>query len=235
MQLNERAKANSQGAIEKRREKERKREEKELRKAAKAAGVKLSTATPVVSVIDTTQNPTVATTTPGTESTLAPPEKKSGFTAGSWSAISSSSSGGGFKKSGWTAVSSSPKPLPPPPEPSHVTPFPPPVTSTSAFRSGGWTTLEGPPSASTPNRPLMSNVYHTTPTYYPIPPPPEPASTPNPPEPSNSGSKPILITEKPAKIQPQPTSQPAKNHPVGKRAEASRSGWQNFSRGGPRR
>jgi len=46
-----------------------------------------------------------------------------------------------------------------PSESPHVTTVPPPpMTSTSGFRSGGWTTLDVPPSASTPNRPLTSNV-----------------------------------------------------------------------------
>jgi len=57
MQSSERTKANSQEAIEKRGEKERKREEKELRKPA---GVKLSTVIPVVGTINTTKNPAVA-------------------------------------------------------------------------------------------------------------------------------------------------------------------------------
>ena len=235
MQSNERAKANSQEAIERRREKERKREEKELRKAAKAAGVKLNAATPVVSMVSTTHNPAVTETTPVIEPTPASPEKKSGFSARGWS----TSSGGGFKKPGWTTVSSPPKPPssppPPPPEPSHVTPVPhPPMIFTSSFRSGGWTTLEGPPSASTPNRPLTPNVRHPPP-HHPSPPPPEPAPIPNPPEPSTSGFNPIPIVGQPAQIQPQPTYQPVKKTTVDKRAEASRSGWQSFARGGSRR
>ena len=226
MQSNVRAKANSQEAVEKRKEKERKREEKELRKAAKAAGVKLSIATPLV-----------PTPTLGVEPGPAPPpERKPGFTAGGWSAVSSSSSGGGFKKPGWTAVSSSQKhPSPtlpplPPAEPSHVALNPPlSTTSTSGFRSAGWTTLEGLPSASTPYRPLTPEVYH--------PPPHHPEQTPisNPPEPSTSGPKPIPVAQKPVQIQPKPVPRPVKNHPVGKGAESSRSGWQSFSRGGTRR
>ena len=45
------------------------------------------------------------------------------------------------------------------------------MASTSGFRSGGWTTLEGPPSASTPNRLLTPNVDHLIP-------PPTPCSLP---------------------------------------------------------
>lgn len=217
MQSNERAKANSQEAIEKRREKERKREEKELRKAAKAAGVKLSTVTPLV--------PTPAL---GIEPGPAPPEKKSGFTSVGWSTVNSSSSGGGSKKPRWTTVSSSQEPPSPPPslplEPSHLMPNPPlPTTPTSGFRSGGWTTLEGPPSASTPDRPLTPNMYH------------QPPSIPNPPESSTSGFRPILAAENPAQIKPAPVPRAMKNPSVGERAESSRSGWRNFSRGGPRR
>jgi len=229
MQWSERAKANSQGAIEMRREKERKREEKELRKAAKAAGVKLSTVTPAVSTVSTVQNPVITTPGPTVEPIPAPLEKKSGFTGGGWSTVSSSS-GGGFKKSGWATVSSPPKPLSPPPPPSdppHVTSIPPPpMTPASPFRSGGWTTLEGAPSTSSPNRPLTPNMYHPTPPRLPSPPPPEP---------SKPGFGPILITEKPTQIQPQPMSQPAKNPSASKKAESARSGWQSFSRGGSRR
>jgi len=233
----ERAKANPQEVIEKRREKERKREEKELRKAAKAVGVKLSTLTPVINVVNATQNPAVTAPTPGAEPVPAPLEKKSGFTAGGWSTVSSSSSGGGFKKPGWTTVSSPSKPPSPPPlppsEPSHVASIPPPPTS--GFRSGGWTTLEGAPSASTPNRPLTPNVYHPAPPRHQTPPPPEPALTQNPPEPSTSGFRSIPVAKKPAQIQPQPMPQPVKSPSAGKKAEASRSGWQKFNRGGSRR
>ena len=238
MQLSERAKANSQEEKEKRREKERKREEKELQKAAKAAGVKLKTATPVVGMINTIKDSAVITATPGTEPGPAPPEKKSGFTVGGWSTVNSSSSGGGFKKPGWTTVSNPPKPgpppPPPPPEPSYATTVLPPTTSTSSFRSGGWTTLEGPPSASTPNRPLTPNVDHPIPPQYPAALPPEPIPILNRPEPSTSGFNPVPTIEKPAGVQPQFTSQPVKNRSPSKRAEASRSGWQSFNRGGSR-
>jgi len=241
MRSNERAMANSQEAIDKRREKEKKREEKELKKIAKAAGVKLTTISPVVGLVSTPQNPVVTTPVPGIEPTPAPSEKKSGFASGGWSKIDSSSSGS-FKKPGWTTVSGPPKPpspQPPPPSgPSHATSIPPPpMTSTSSFRSGGWTTLEGPPSVSTPNRPLTPNLYHPTPLQHPSPPPPEPAPIRNLPEPSSSVSeyKLVATAEKPPQIQPQPASQPVKNPSVRRRAEASRSGWQSFNRGGSKR
>ena len=105
--------------------------EKGLRKAAKAAGVKLNTVTPVVGMISTTKNSAVITATPGTEPGPGPSEKKSGFTVGGWSTVNSSSSGGGFKKPGWIIVSSPPKPGSPPPhpppEPPHATTVPPPT------------------------------------------------------------------------------------------------------------
>ena len=251
MRVSERAMVNSPEAIEKRREKERKREERDLKKAAKAAGVKLSTLTPVVGTVGTIQNIVVTKTTPGTEP--APPllEKKSGFSG--WSTVESPSSGGDIKTLGRATVSSLPKHPSPPPEPSSITQLPrphpsplpepsyitqlprPPKAFTSGFRSGGWATLEGPPSASTPNRPLTPKVHDPTPPHYPIPPPPEPAPIPNPPEPSTSGFNHIPIVKKPAQVQLPPTSQPIKKISTGKRAEASRSGWQSFSRGGSKR
>ena len=237
MQSSGRAKANSQEEIEKRREKERKREEKELRKAAKAAGVKLSTITPVVSMVSPAQNPVAGTPAPVIEP--APAEKKLESTGGGWSTIRSSSSGAGFKKPGWTALSSPPEPTPPPPPPSelsHIESIPPlPMTSASGFTSGGWTTLEGLPSASTPKRPLTPNMYRSMPPQHPAPSPPDLVPIHNPSEPSKSGLGLIPITGESAQIQPQPTSLPAKKPSVGKKAEASRSGWQNFNRGGPRR
>jgi len=194
-----------------------------LRKAAKAAGVKLNTSTPLVPA------PTPAIE-PGPAS-----EKKSGFMAGGWSTFASSSSGANFKKSGWGAVSGPQKP-PSPPLPllplerSHVAPNPSlPTTSASGFRSGGWTTLEGLPSTSTPNRPLTPNAYH------PPPPPPEQTLIPDPPEPSASGSKPIPVAQKPGRAESKPVSRPVKNPSAIGRAESSRSGWRDFSRGGSRR
>ena len=65
--------------------------------------------------------------------------------------------------------------------------------------------------------------------------PPEPAPIPNSSEPPTSGFKPVPTTEKPAGVQPQSTSQAVKNRSPSKRAEASRSSWQNFGRGGSRR
>jgi len=157
--------------------------------------VKLNTVTPVIGMINTTKNSAVTTATPGAEPGPGLPEKKSGFTVGGWSGVNSSSSGGGFKKPGWITVPSPPKPgsppSPPPPEPPHATTAPPPpMASTCSFRSGSWTTLEGPLSASTPNKPLTPNVDHPIPPHHPAA-PPEPAPIPNLPEPSTSGFKPV--------------------------------------------
>ncbi|KAF9779776.1 hypothetical protein BJ322DRAFT_1086345 [Thelephora terrestris] len=226
MQSSERAKANSQEAIERRREKERKREEKELRKAAKAAGVKLTTGTPVVSMVSSTKTPVGSAPTPDIEHMPILLEKKAGFGVGGWSTVNSSSSGGGSKKPGWSTVSYPQKPS----EPRHVTSIPPqPAMSASSFRSGGWTTLEGLPSASSPNRPLTPN------TPNPPPPPPEPIPVQNLPQPSTSGFKAIPVAKNPAQTQQQPASRQGKNPSVGQRAESSRSGWQSFNRGGSRR
>ena len=157
MQSNERAKADSQEAIEKQREKERKRE-KELWQAARAAGVRLNT----------TQNSAVATATPGIEPAPTP-SKNSGFTFGGWPTANSSSPGTSFKQPGWIAVSGPPKPTSPPPpsEPPRTTMIPSPTTFTSGFRSRCWTTLKGPPPPSTSNRPPTPNVDYSIPPQRP--------------------------------------------------------------------
>ncbi|EMD41699.1 hypothetical protein CERSUDRAFT_79334 [Gelatoporia subvermispora B] len=118
MQLAQRANRNTQEELEKRKEKERKREEKELRKLAKAAGIKL--AKPPVSLLAPTaaaEDPSTTTSAGDSEARPAP-VKKSG-----WATVSSpatpatsaesaaaaapavpSSSTSGSKRSGWATV-----------------------------------------------------------------------------------------------------------------------------------
>ncbi|KZT36619.1 hypothetical protein SISSUDRAFT_1049660 [Sistotremastrum suecicum HHB10207 ss-3] len=110
--------------LDKRREKEKKREEKELRKIAKAAGVKL------IGTSNALNKPPV----------LAAPSPAEPLNTG-------------FKKSGWAAVSTtipadSPPPRSPslPPPPPAETPAPPPYDAVEApramnFRSSGWSSL----------------------------------------------------------------------------------------------
>jgi len=204
------------GRESKDRRKMNKREEKKLRKAA---GVKLIT----------TQNSAVVTTTPGFEHAPAPSGKKSGFIVDNWSTISSSpvTLRRRLQKIRMdhclelTGIHSTAPSLS---EPPLVMAVPPPLmTSTSGFRSRGWTTLDVPPFASTSNRPLTPNVNRPILLQ---------DSATLPPEPSASGFKPTQIVKSPAGIQPQPESQAVKNRSPSKRVEALRSDWWNFCRRG---
>ncbi|KAG8220104.1 hypothetical protein J3R82DRAFT_1123 [Butyriboletus roseoflavus] len=160
----------NQGEVEKRKEKERKREEKELRKLAKAQGIK------IVKPVAAAPAPVLAT------------ESDTGAT--------NETKPGGFKKAGWAAVTTTPKPpdtdsthsgwaavSPAPPLPTHPPPPPPDNPTPSAsrshqasgapmFRAGGWTSLDSSSSQSVPPPPS-----HCAPL---APPPPPPVDAPPP-------------------------------------------------------
>ncbi|KAF8559409.1 hypothetical protein OG21DRAFT_1594814 [Imleria badia] len=158
----------NQEELEKRKEKERKREEKELRKLARAQGIKMA-------------KPGAAGSSP-----ILAPENDTGTT--------NETKPVGFKKAGWAAVTTAPKPpdtdskrsgwapvSPPPPLPTHPAPPPPDDVAPPAprshlasgapmFRAGGWTSLDSSSSQSilpppSPPAPL-------------IPPPPPPDAPP---------------------------------------------------------
>ncbi|OCH96603.1 hypothetical protein OBBRIDRAFT_787168 [Obba rivulosa] len=115
MQLAQRANKNTQEEVEKRKEKERKREEKELRKLAKAVGIKLTK--PQVSLL-APSSPSATAIADDSEA------KPSGFKKAEWATVSSSatqtsttgssvpapaaqpSSASSFKRSGWATVGS---------------------------------------------------------------------------------------------------------------------------------
>ncbi|KAJ3574529.1 hypothetical protein NP233_g1713 [Leucocoprinus birnbaumii] len=199
MQANARIKP--QEDIDKRKEKERKREERELRKIAKAAGIKM---------------PKVAGQTSSTPSASAPEgpssmdveTPSSTQKKGGWASIGTgpSTQTTGFKKSGWATVGSSASATPPPPTAPAPAPAPPqssgwaPVSSSSStpgapssgqhhtghtpsFRTGGWTSLDTGTTTTT-------NTISAQPPPPPDPIPAAPSGPPQPPPPS-SGFRPV--------------------------------------------
>ncbi|KAF9243792.1 hypothetical protein BU15DRAFT_86228 [Melanogaster broomeanus] len=225
----------NQEELEKRKEKERKREEKELRKLAKAQGIKMAkppTTAPIAAV------PTLTT----------------GFKKPGWAAFSTTPepSETGFRRSGWATVNSatpSSAQPPPPAAPPHDPSPPPPLLSRShpasgapIFRTAGWTSLDTgttspppppptsllppphPPSALTPSLPVDVPLPpspppnpHTDGGWAPVPPP---SNSPPPVPPSGSvgqgwSSAPTSLR---APVPPPPAA-PAK------------SGWQQWKQG----
>ncbi|KAG6334919.1 hypothetical protein ID866_4161 [Astraeus odoratus] len=147
--------------VEKRKEKERKREEKELRKLAKAAGIKMAKPSAVAGAVPALTP--VAATDGGSTSEA----KSGGFKKAGWAAISTGSDGGdaGFKRNGGAAVGSntpSASRPPSPPPPPHRSPRVP------SFQAGGWATLDTGSSRSFPPPPVPESP----------PPPPPPPSVP---------------------------------------------------------
>ncbi|PAV22313.1 g patch domain containing 8 [Pyrrhoderma noxium] len=231
---------------ERRKEKERKREEKELRKLAKAAGIKLA-AVPNTSTSDSIENK----------------GDNKGFKKSSWASISSaptqptpsgsasSSNGGGWatvstpappsvpRSSSWQAVNPPPPPPSSAPAPPPSAPAPPPSSAAGGlgFRSGGWSTLA---TTSTPPPPPSNSE--------PPPPPGPPSSLPPPPHslnahappPPPSGPPSSSWTPAPPSNRPPPhqpsrwDAKPRGNHPPEKRndnpPEPRKGSWQNFQK-----
>ncbi|KAJ3479186.1 hypothetical protein NLI96_g9239 [Meripilus lineatus] len=236
MQAAQKISLGTKDEIDKRKEKERKREEKELRKIAKAAGIKM--AKPPTSGVN------VPSSTPASEPATDP--KPSGFKNAAWSSPNTASQSpgpSGLKQSGWNSVgpSNSPgapagSPQPPPP------PQPTPTFSSSysgpppAFRTGGWTSLDTT-GTETPAPSQRSSV--------PIP------STQTADPPSSGWASISQSTSSPSTLPPQPNPTPSvaplPNTPRDKHSshkakvaraeqqESSRSGWQQFRAGGSRR
>lgn len=163
MNANHPVRAGGREEAERRREKERKREEKELRKLAKAAGIKLAVP------------PAVHSATSGSAS----PAEGKGFRKSGWASVSdalpsstSATPSSSTPSQDWASVSGPPPNEPPPPPPSAP-------AQHQGFRSGGWSTLatsvEGPPMPG-PSRGGQASVSSPAP-----PPPPPTASGPPPP------------------------------------------------------
>lgn len=252
MQLASRVSTGSKEEIDKRKEKERKREEKELRKIAKAAGIKM--AKPPVAM-----NPT---------STPVGVEGSNGLKKSGWATVGSapltpapapaptpSHSGPsaiGVKTSGWATVapnqsSSCSDQSPQPPRSHDLAPssgnnsqyHPGPAP---AFRTGGWATLDTGSSQSTPSDPPDVSMD----------PPPAPRQggwatvQPSSLQPQSSSSSwssvstppswsdPSEVASTPTPSQPQPPARLSKQEVIVKQ-ENQRSGWQQFRAGAPGR
>ncbi|OCB88591.1 hypothetical protein A7U60_g4294 [Sanghuangporus baumii] len=201
MNANHPVRAGGREEAERRREKERKREEKELRKLARAAGIKLS-APPVAR--------SAASSTPRRED--------NGFKKSGWASVSdalpsstSATPASSTPEKIWAPVSgpapSAPSGSPPPP-PSASAP-PPPIHQ--GFRSGGWSTLATSieaPSTPSPNRGVSTPPLPPPPPFArlgPPPPPPRVDSLPLPPPPRLPPSTPSSWSRLPSAS---PSSQP---------------------------
>ncbi|KIJ68753.1 hypothetical protein HYDPIDRAFT_106995 [Hydnomerulius pinastri MD-312] len=210
----------SQEELEQRKEKERKREEKELRKLAKAQGIKMTKPLPAAAVVPA---PTAAL---GDETGTTNEMKPSGFKKAGWATVSTASDPPetGLRRSGWASVnpasSSSAQPPPPPPPNDPYPPTPPTqrsrtATSAPMFRTAGWTSLDsGSSNFLPPHAPSAPSS---------LPPPPPPADIPLPPSPP----QPPFVPPNPrttggwAPVPPPPSSGPPPFPPSG----AARQGW----------
>ena len=230
MQAAQKASFSSQEDIDKRREKERKREEKELRKIAKAAGIKMT-------------KPTASLAQPAAPTSLNPAgdPKPTGFKKSGWATVGSSSSAtvapqatsaptaastsAGSSRLSWSTANTCNEPNQPSSSwstvsgaPANPGASPPPAPSTSSatgpapiFRTGGWTSLDTGSMSTVPAQPSeqSSAALPTAPVLL----------TPV----TGSGWAPVSNT--PSVTQADPPMLPTV------RQEASRSGWQQFTAG----
>ncbi|KAI0085639.1 hypothetical protein BDY19DRAFT_964910 [Irpex rosettiformis] len=241
MQAAQRASFASDG--DKRKEKEKKREEKELRKIAKAAGIKMPKQTPALA-------PLASDSSVGLQGTEQAHSVKGGWaTVGSSSSQStagaivagSPSTGGWASVSQFSNVSSTPRtnatPMfhtggwasldassSQPPGPAQSLPSPR-ASLPSLTSSGGWSAvsasthtpaLEHIPPAHTTDKGGWPNVAQLEPTLT-----------------AQSGTAPVIQPAQPPHELPSAVIAAAK--PAAQRQEAARSGWQQFKTGGPRR
>lgn len=185
----------TQEDVDKRKEKERKREEKELRKIAKAAGIRMAKPTTTPAIVPPAQTPAPA------EASLPSEAQSSSFKKAGWATVSAPvEPATGFKRSGWASLgsnaSSGPSTSLPPPPPPVVSP--PPASRSAAtptFRTGGWTSLDvGSSQSVTPPPPRNTAVLPPPPPN--VAPPPPPVITMNAPPPS--GQSPFT----PANVRP---------------------------------
>lgn len=163
----------TQEDVDKRKEKERKREEKELRKIAKAAGIKMAKPINTPTIVPSAQAPAAV------EASLSPDAQSTSFKKTGWATVSAPVEPvTGFKRSGWASFDSNAPPSAPsaplPPSPPPVI-SPPPASRSAAtptFRTGGWTSLDVGSSQSVTLPPPSNNAAPPPPNMAPPPPPP---------------------------------------------------------------
>lgn len=132
----------TQEDVDKRKEKERKREEKELRKIAKAAGIKMAKPTTTPAIVPSAQTPAAA------ETSLPSEAQSSSFKKAGWATVSAPvEPATGFKRAGWASLDSNASSAPSASLPTLLPPVvsPPPTSRSAAtptFRTGGWTSLD---------------------------------------------------------------------------------------------
>ncbi|KAH7883908.1 hypothetical protein F5I97DRAFT_1613733 [Phlebopus sp. FC_14] len=149
----------NQEELGKRKEKERKREEKELRKLAKAAGIKMARP-PVAAGAAAVPSMVPVNAAGGSNEGKSPGFKKAG-----WATVTTPSTEAG-SNSGWASINpSSAQAGPPPPPPFPTPPSKRPTSNAPLFRTAGWTSLD-------------TGGYSTPSLAPPPPPPPAPVSTP---------------------------------------------------------
>ena len=230
----------NQEELEKRKEKERKREEKELRKLAKAQGIKI--AKPVTASPAPVLAPTESDAGPTHETKLG------GFKGAGWAAVTAApkSSDGDSKRSGWAPVNPAP-PLPvhPVPPPDDTTPIAPPpsrsllVSGAPMFRNAGWTTLDSSSPRSVlppPSPPAPSALPPPPPTNAPPPPPstlPPDYHKPHgrAPIPSASASLPVKQNWTAIPDSHQSSQSTSPRAPLPPPVTPARSGWQQWKQG----
>ncbi|KAJ7783524.1 G-patch-domain Zn-finger DNA-binding protein [Mycena maculata] len=226
-----------QDDVDKRKEKERKREEKELRKIAAANGIKM--AKPPATISAPAPADPVGASSASIDIDGVP--LNPGWASGS--GTRSAESQPGFKKSGWATVGSStdaPAPLPEPVPPSGGWTPSPPVPSSSghpAFRTAGWTSLDTGSSHSPPPPPPVTAPPAPPPASGPPPPPANVAAPPpraggwstiSPLEPNPWSAAPPLSSS--VVPQPPPPAMPTGHSLPTSKAQAARSGWQQFQK-----
>ncbi|KAH8100557.1 G-patch-domain Zn-finger DNA-binding protein [Cristinia sonorae] len=228
LQASQRATANFKEELDKRKEKERKREEKELRKLAKAAGIKLPkpAAPPKLAVNPVDGDAGEEPLTHSKWASLGASSSTPSASAGP-SVLSQLAEPTAVQASAWTSLGSTNDIPPRIPEqndrgPTPSGPSPNTTTFSPAFRTGGWSSLESaaasvpaPPPSQAPSAGSAVGLSTLTSAHssFPMIPP---------------------TTQEPASVAPVSVTRPAPQN-AAERQESSRSGWQQFRSGGSSR
>jgi hypothetical protein len=245
MQNTQRAKQNTPEEQDRRKEKERKREEKELRKIAAAAGVKVTKSMP--------NAPSLAPVPTSGDI------KSTGFKKGGWASIPSTSvDSSSTRATGWGAVNpsadSSHSPSPAPDAGTSSSGFSTtPVTSrpydppdqrqlhqpAPAFRTAGWSSMDGTMQNPPPPPPPLPLPFHDAPatmavtSEHQLPDQGPPATPPTLSIPVSAAPGSATVIAAPEA--PAPRASKSKKVKESEMRENARSGWQNFQKGGRRK